>query len=46
MLTKEDIHNLLVFLSRVQLTGNEAETFVSLCLKLKAMEKGEKEESE
>lgn len=34
-LTKNDIHNLLVFLDRVQLSGNEALTFVALCEKLK-----------
>lgn len=35
-LTKADIHNLIVFLNRVQLTGNEAQTFVLLVEKLKA----------
>ena len=35
-LTKADIHNLIVFLNRVQLTGNEAQTFVLIVEKLKA----------
>lgn len=35
MLNQTDIHNLLVFLDRVQLSGNEALTFVALCEKLK-----------
>ena len=33
-LSKADIHNLLVFLERVQLTGGEAVTFVQLVQKL------------
>ena len=37
-LTKTDAHNLLVFLERVQLTGNEAVTFVMLCEKIKRIE--------
>lgn len=44
MLTKEDIHNLLVFLNRVQLTGNEAVAFVQLLEKLMQMQKSEEEE--
>lgn len=36
-LTKADIHNLLVFLERVQLTGGEAVTFVQLVQKLQTM---------
>lgn len=35
MLNQTDIHNLLVFLDRVQLSGNEALTFVALCEKIK-----------
>lgn len=35
-LTKADIHNLIVFLNRVQLTGSEAQTFVLLVEKLKS----------
>ena len=38
-LTKTDIHNLLVFLDRVQLTGSEAVTFVQLVSKLTQAEK-------
>lgn len=38
-LTKTDIHNLLVFLDRVQLTGNEAVTFVQILEKLTNMMK-------
>ena len=37
LFTKTDIHNLLVFLDRVQLTGSEAITFVQLVSKLKEM---------
>ena len=44
MLTKEDIHNLLVFLNRVQLTGSEAVTFVQILEKLMQMQKSEEEE--
>lgn len=33
-LSNTDIHNLLVFLERVQLTGSEAVTFVQLVQKL------------
>ena len=40
-LTKTDAHNILVFLERVQLTGNEALTFVLLCDKLKKIEMAE-----
>ena len=36
-LSKADIHNLLVFLERVQLTGGEAVTFVQLVQKLQAI---------
>lgn len=36
-LSNTDIHNLLVFLERVQLTGGEAVTFVQLVQKLQAM---------
>ena len=36
-LSKADIHNLLVFLERVQLTGGEAITFVQLVQKLQTM---------
>lgn len=35
MLTNQDIHNLLILLSRVQLVGNEAEIFVNLLAKLR-----------
>ena len=42
-LTKQDIHNLLVFLDRVNLTGGEAMTFVMLCQKLKAIESNVKD---
>ena len=46
-LTQTDIHNLLVFLERVQLTGNEAVTFVQLVTKIQAMNKdGEKDHAE
>ena len=38
MLDKKDYKNLGVFLSRVELKGNEAPVFVELCAKLKAME--------
>lgn len=43
-LTKNDIHNLLVFLERVQLTGGEAMTFVELCSKLNSIANNEGEE--
>lgn len=33
-LTNNDIHNLLVFLNRVQLSGSEAVTFVQILEKL------------
>lgn len=36
-LSKADIHNLLVFLERVQLTGGEAVTFVQLVQKLQTI---------
>lgn len=36
-LNKNDIHNLLVFLERVQLMGGEAVTFVQLVQKLQTM---------
>ena len=36
-LSNTDIHNLLVFLERVQLTGGEAVTFVQLVQKLQTM---------
>lgn len=36
-LSKADVHNLLVFLERVQLTGGEAVTFVQLVQKLQTM---------
>lgn len=42
-LSKADIHNLLVFLERVQLTGGEAVTFVQLVQKLMQMKNGEKD---
>lgn len=42
-LNKNDIHNLLVFLERVQLTGGEAVTFVQLVQKLMQMQNGEKD---
>lgn len=41
-LTKTDIHNLLVFLKRVQLTGEEAITYVELLQKIQALNEGEK----
>lgn len=44
-LTKADIHNLLVFLNRVQLSGSEAVTFVQLLSKLKGMQDEEDGES-
>jgi len=34
-LTKEEIQNLLVFLTRTQLNGNEVQAFNQLALKLK-----------
>lgn len=46
LLTNTDIHNLLVFLERVQLTGNEAVTFVQLLSKLKEMQDKEDGESD
>lgn len=36
-LNKNDIHNLLIFLNRTQLSGAEAPTFVELCDKLNQM---------
>ena len=39
MLNETDIKNVLVFLSRVQLTGNEAPTFMELVAKLQSMQK-------
>lgn len=36
-LSNTDIHNLMVFLERVQLTGGEAVTFVQLVQKLQTM---------
>lgn len=42
-LTKADIHNLIVFLNRVQLSGNEAVTFVQLVAKIQAMNKDDEE---
>lgn len=41
LLTKTDIHNLLVFLKRVQLTGEEAITYVELLQKIQALNEGE-----
>lgn len=41
-LTKTDIHNLLVFLDRVQLSGSEAVTFVQILEKLMQMQNDEK----
>lgn len=41
-LTKADIHNLIVFLNRVQLSGNEAVTFVQILEKLMQMQNSEK----
>lgn len=38
-LTNNDIHNLLVFLNRVQLSGSEAVTFVQILEKLTNMMK-------
>lgn len=43
-LTNNDIHNLLVFLNRVQLSGGEAVTFVQVLEKLMQMQKSEEEE--
>ena len=43
-LTNNDIHNLLVFLNRVQLSGSEAVTFVQLLEKLTQMQNSKKEE--
>ena len=40
-LTATDIHNLLVFLDRVQLTGKEAVTFVQLLSKLQEISEGD-----
>lgn len=40
-LTETDIHNLLVFLKRVQLTGEEAITYVELLQKIQALNKGD-----
>lgn len=36
-LTKEEIHNLLIFLERSTMSGNEAVTFIMLREKLKQM---------
>ena len=36
-LSKEDIHNLLIFLERSTMSGNEAVTFIMLREKLKQM---------
>lgn len=36
-LTKEDIHNLIVFMDRTNLTGGEVATFVQLVHKLQTM---------
>lgn len=33
-LTKEELHNLLVFLERVQMTGKEAAAYISLVQKI------------
>lgn len=45
-LTNNDIHNLLVFLNRVQLSGGEAVTFVQILEKLMQMQNGEKDGGE
>ena len=42
-LSNTDIHNLLVFLERVQLTGGEAVTLVQLVQKLMQMQNCEKD---
>ena len=39
-LTKEDIHNLIVFMDRTNLTGGEVATFVSLYQKLQKLKEG------
>lgn len=36
-LTSADIHNVLVFISRAQMTGSEAPTYLMLCEKLKTI---------
>lgn len=36
-LTNVDIHNILVFISRAQMTGSEAPTYLMLCEKLKTI---------
>lgn len=38
-LTRQDIHNLMVFLERTQLTGKEASEYCNLYNKLVAMQK-------
>lgn len=38
-LTRQDIHNLMVFLERTQLTGKEAGEYCNLYNKLVAMQK-------
>lgn len=43
MLTETDIHNLLVFLERIQLTGSEAVTFVQLVEKIKQLKSAKEE---
>lgn len=42
-LSNTDIHNLLVFLERVQLTGGEAVTFAQLVQKLMQMQNSKKD---
>lgn len=43
VLTKEEIHNILVFMERTKLTGAEVQEYCNLYNKLRQMEKEEAE---
>lgn len=45
-LTKEEMHNLLIFLDRVTLTGKEATAYVTLIAKLNTILKEEAEQND
>lgn len=45
MLTEIDYKNILVFLARIQLSGQEASTFVELAAKLKVLSEGKPSEA-
>lgn len=45
MLTKEDLQNILVFLTRVQISGNESTLHAVLLQKLKTLLESSKEKS-